>query len=73
MTHNVSLAREPRDFAASNDLPRPADDPTAEDAVGRLLLGHHLDRPQTRALFAELVAGRLAPPLMAAACPRPAK
>jgi len=53
----------PRDAVPS---PAPSD-PTAEEAITRLLDGKDLDRDAARSLFARIVEGSLGEPLMAAA------
>ena len=45
----------------------PQTDDSANAAIARLLGGDDLDQPAAEALFAEIVAGRMPEPLMAAA------
>jgi anthranilate phosphoribosyltransferase len=65
MTQNLSLAAAREESAGRT--PAAQLDPAAEQAVSQLLEGRDLDRQRARTLFAELVEGRLPPPLMAAA------
>ena len=60
MTQILSIERQ------ANSLLR-GSDAGAEQAIARLLDGHHLDRETASLLFSEIVDGRLSEPLMAAA------
>jgi len=60
MTQILSIERPAK-------IPLRGAEPSVEEAIGRLLDGHDIDRNASRMLFGQVVEGRLSEPLMAAA------
>ena len=64
MNQISSVARAPREFASTAEIPAGE---LVQSAVQQLLAGRNIDCDQAYAVFAEIVEGRMAEPLMAAA------